>query len=250
MFPHDALATENGLRPNLTPVLHLALAAIGGLGFVWAVASWLFAATWEGEGLALATFGGAALVACRGVMRHYPHRTLGLANLITLLRVALASSLVALIALPGGLGGREDLAWSAVGIALVAHLLDGADGWLARRNGLATAFGARFDMESDAYLALVLAILVLLSGKAGLWVLALGSMRYAYVAAASVIPWLRRPLPERFRRKAICVVQIAVLIILLAPPVSPPFSVALAAAATLLLAWSFMLDILWQARQR
>jgi phosphatidylglycerophosphate synthase len=38
--------------------------------------------------------------------------------------------------------------------------LDGLDGWLARRFGLASAYGARFDMEVDGFLILVLALLV------------------------------------------------------------------------------------------
>ena len=43
--------------------------------------------------------------------------------------------------------------------------LDGVDGWLARRSGIASAFGARFDMEIDALLILVLAVLAWRSAR-------------------------------------------------------------------------------------
>jgi len=135
-------------------------------------------------------------------------------------------------------------------VALLALSLDGLDGWLARRSGLTSDFGARFDMEVDSVLALVLACHALANGKAGLWVLALGGMRYAYLAAGIGLPWLRKPLPQRFRRKTVCVLQIAVLIVLIAPGVTPPASTGLAVAATLLLTWSFAIDILWLARRR
>ena len=46
------------------------------------------------------------------------------------------------------------------------NALDGVDGWLARRRGMSSAFGARFDMEIDALLVQVLAILVWRYGKA------------------------------------------------------------------------------------
>ena len=137
-----------------------------------------------------------------------------------------------------------------VAVAGLALSLDGLDGWLARREGLVSDFGARFDMEVDALLALVLALIALASGKAGPWVLILGGLRYVYVAAGVFLPWLRRDLPPRWGRKTVCVVQIATLIALLAPPVIPPLSLGLAAVATTLLVWSFAADVLWLWRRR
>ena len=69
--------------------------------------------------------------------------------------------------------------------------LNGADGWVARRTRTASAFGARFDMETDALLILVLSALVWRMEKAGAWVIASGLMRYAFVAAAIAWPWMR-----------------------------------------------------------
>ena len=63
---------------------------------------------------------------------------------------------------------------------------------------MASAFGARFDMETDALLIQVLAILAWQYGKAGPWVLVSGLLRYLFVAAGWVWPWMREPLfPSR-----------------------------------------------------
>lgn len=229
-----------------------ALLALAAMGLPVALAGGLVLSGGTAGGMAAAgaVFALVTLLAGRSLQRRYPHDRLGLCNAVTLLRAALASAVAAPLAVPGLLAAQPGLAWAVLAVATVALALDGVDGWLARRSGLASEFGARFDMEVDALLALILACLALSSGKVGVWVLALGAMRYAYLAAGLVLPWLNGPLPQRFRRKAVCVVQIAVLILLLAPVVTAPVAQALAGAATLLLGWSFAVDILWLARRR
>ncbi len=135
-------------------------------------------------------------------------------------------------------------------VAAVALGLDGIDGWLARRDGLSSDFGARFDMEVDSALALILALNAWAAGTAGAIVLLIGLPRYVFALAARVLPWLDRPAPERFSRKLVCVVQIATLIALQPPPVAASVAnpvVALVAAA---LIWSFGKDVLWLWRTR
>nr|WP_286198844.1 CDP-alcohol phosphatidyltransferase family protein [Mesorhizobium sp. BR1-1-16] len=202
----------------------------------------------DGVLLATSLFAVMAALTVAGLRNAYTHPRLGLCNMVTLGRAALTSSLVAPLAGPDPIS--DDTAWLVVAVATIALALDAVDGWLARRDGLASPFGARFDMEVDAALGLILALLVLASGKLGPWVLALGSMRYVYVAAGLALPWLNGPLPEAYRRKAICVVQIAALIALNAPAVSGVTAIVIAAAATLALGWSFAIDILWLARRR
>jgi phosphatidylglycerophosphate synthase len=192
---------------------------------------------------------GVVTVICLRGLSTFPHARLGLCNLVTLGRAAMMAVIAALLVRPAGLAGEAGLAWGAVALALTALALDGVDGWLARRSGLTSAFGARFDMEVDAALAAVLCALAILSGKAGLWLLPLGFLRYAWVAAGAVLPWLSGPLPERFSRKAVCVVQIAALIALMAPVVMPPVSTLIAAGATGALVWSFAVDAVWRWRQ-
>ena len=71
--------------------------------------------------------------------------------------------------------------------------LDGLDGRAARGQGLASAFGARFDMEVDALVILALAAIAAGLGKAGPWVLALGLVRYGFVVAGWLAPMARAP---------------------------------------------------------
>jgi phosphatidylglycerophosphate synthase len=113
-----------------------------------------------------------------------------------------------------------------------------------------SAFGARFDMEVDALLILALSGLAAGLGKAGAWVIGLGVLRYGFVLAGWLAPRLAQPLPPSRRRQAVCVLQVVVLGLMLAPPVMPPVSVALAAAAFAALAWSFAADVAWLLRAR
>ncbi len=188
-----------------------------------------------------AVFALTMLVASGYLSAHHPFPRLGPANTTTTVRVALVALLLASLGEPG----NRALAWSAAAVTLVATALDGVDGWLARRSSTSSAFGARFDMEIDALLITALALLAWRWDKAGAWVLASGLMRYAFVAAGRLWPWLERPLPPSTRRKAICVVQIAGLAIIVLPVVQPPLSAWLGAATLVVLSYSFLVDVLW-----
>ena len=77
--------------------------------------------------------------------------------------------------------------------------------------------------------------------------LGLGLVRYAFVVAGWRWPALARPLPPSIRRKAVCVLQMLVLGLMLAPPVGRPLSSALAGIAFAALVWSFAVDLRWLA---
>jgi phosphatidylglycerophosphate synthase len=189
------------------------------------------------------TFLVVAVLALMRIERHHPFARIGVANLVTGARGMLTALVAAaLIEVPS-----EDLAWVLVALASAALALDGFDGWAARRQGVVSAFGARFDMEVDAFLILALAALVWRFDKAGAWVLASGLMRYAFVAAGLVWPWFDRPLPASRRRQLVCVVQIASLVAALAPVVAPPLSAWVAGVSLALLTWSFWVDVRWLA---
>ena len=163
---------------------------------------------------------------------------LGLANQITLVRAALVAGLAVHLIQPA----TPTAASRIVMIAIVAALLDGLDGWVARRTGTVSAFGSRFDMETDAALILVLAILAWRYGKAGPWVLLSGLLRYIFVAAGWLRPWMRAPLASTLRGKLVCVVQIVALIVAMAPTIAPPASSVVAAIGLLALCYSFLID--------
>ncbi|MGF1644000.1 MAG: CDP-alcohol phosphatidyltransferase family protein [Thiotrichales bacterium] len=174
---------------------------------------------------------------------HRPHARFGPANTVTLLRLGLTASLAGLVGAP-----TSTLGWWIVGSALVVVTLDGVDGWLARRYRTESAFGARFDMETDALLILVLAMLAWQLDKAGPWILLAGVLRYAFVGAGHWWAWIHRPLPCSFRRKTACVLQIATLIACLTPLLHTPSSAWVAGVGLVFLCYSFWVDLRWLKR--
>jgi phosphatidylglycerophosphate synthase len=234
--------------PSTTARTEAAIAA-GLVGAAVALAAaWLPFRTEAAVWVSMLTFAAILGIVLARIGTHYPHHRLGIANLVTILRAGGIALFAGLAVEPAALASIGE--WSALIAALVLLSLDGIDGIAARRQRLESAFGARFDMEVDALFILVLACLALGLEKAGPWVLGLGLLRYAFLASGIMAPWLAAPLPPSIRRKTICVLQIAALALLLVPPVFPPASQAIAAAAFIALAWSFMVDVRWLARHR
>lgn len=191
-------------------------------------------------------FGVIVLLALTHLRPHHPFSRIGPANYVTAVRAALVSLVAGLVGEPS----TPTLAAAAVAASALAVALDGLDGWLARRTHLASAFGARFDMEIDALLILMLSVLAWQHGKAGAWVLASGLLRYGFVAAGGIWSWLRRPLAPTVRARAVCVAQILGLMLALLPAITPPASARIAAMSLAALAYSFAVDILWLWRHR
>jgi phosphatidylglycerophosphate synthase len=194
----------------------------------------------------LGLFAALMVGAASGIGRHHPFPRFGPANTVTMGRAMLVALSAGLIGEPPRAAG----AWLGVGVVPVMAILDGVDGWLARRARMASVFGARFDMEIDAVFILVLSILVWRHDKAGAWVLGCGLMRYGFVAAGWLLPRLARPLRSTRRGKTVAILQFVGLGVALAPPVPVPASTLAAAIALTTLAWSFAVDISWLWRQR
>ena len=173
----------------------------------------------------------------------------GPANRVTLLRAALTAPLGTLIVAAPAPGDPVLALW-AIGLAGLALVLDGADGAVARRTGSATAFGARFDMELDAAMILALSILAWQMTAVGPWVILIGLMRYAFVLAAVVWPWLAGSLPPSRRRQAVCVLQTVVLLLILIPGLPDPAAITIALTGLLALGLSFAVDIHWLYHHR
>ena len=137
--------------------------------------------------------------------------------------------------------------WWVILVATVAMILDGVDGWVARRRG-PTVFGARFDMELDSLLLLVLSVVVWQSGKVGLWVMLIGALRYLFAVASWLRPSLAAELPASRRRKTICVVQGVVLLVCLGPIIPATMASIVAFVALAMLVSSFVADVRWLLR--
>jgi len=223
-------------------VLAFGLASTAGLG--WIVGSWIDGgAAYPLKAAAFFTVLTAAVVWVAGTQ--HPYLRFGPANGVTTIRAMLAALAAGLVGHPASPG----VLWSVIGVAGLMAALDGLDGWLARSTRMASAYGARFDMETDAAFILVLSTLVWQYGKAGVWVLLCGLMRYAFVAAGWLLPWLAGPLGATRRGRAVAVGQLLGLSVALAPIVPAPASAVAAAMTLAALAWSFAIDVVWLSRQ-
>ncbi|CAM3906446.1 CDP-alcohol phosphatidyltransferase family protein [Vreelandella rituensis] len=211
-------------------------------------ALWLLAALPYPLSLTLAQTLGATLLYAilAGWLLHYWRQgALGWANRVTLLRGILILLLTAALFSPDSFEARR-LTW--LGMATLALLLDGLDGWVARRQGCQSELGARFDMELDAFFILVLCLGLVIADITGVWVMLIGLMRYAFVLSGHAWPWLKASLPESFRRKAVCVWQIMTLLVALLPFMPSDIALLLVSSALAALMVSFALDIRWLYR--
>ncbi|MGC0373504.1 CDP-alcohol phosphatidyltransferase family protein [Streptomyces sp. SAI-229] len=210
--------------------VQILLLALIGTAIGMGPAGWL-----TGLAFAIATWA----VLSRALHRSRP-RSFGAANRVTLGRATLVGGVTALVA-----DSFQDSPPVSlfVGLTAVALILDGVDGKVARRTGTSTPLGARFDMEVDAFLILVLSVYV--SMAMGPWVLLIGGMRYVFVAAARVWPWLTAPLPPSTARKTVAALQ-GVLLLLAGSALLPHVvNVGVVVLALGLLVWSFGRDVLW-----
>jgi phosphatidylglycerophosphate synthase len=181
------------------------------------------------------------LLAGRWLSAHLPHPRLGRANRLTALRAVLVANLGGFLILPAVTDAMA--AWTIVALALAAFALDGCDGWLARREGLASPFGARIDQELDGVTILLLAALIWQAGVAGPWVMIAGLWRYAFLALRALSPAWRGDLPDSRRRRWICGLVVGGLVASLVPFLAGPPAQAIALASVVLLSISFAIDL-------
>jgi phosphatidylglycerophosphate synthase len=165
------------------------------------------------------------------------------ADWVTLARAVLCAGVAGLVATSFG---RPVPITALVALCAVALALDAVDGQVARRTGTATSLGGHFDEEVDAFLILLLSIVV--SQAYGSWVLVIGAAHYALLLAGRLIPWLAARLPPRYWRKVVAAVQGIVLTIAASGLLDRLTGMIAVAAALLLLAESFGRDVIWLYR--
>jgi len=169
----------------------------------------------------------ALIYLCRG--RWTPAGRFGAANAITFMRLGGILALPALDPFP------------LACLALALFMLDGIDGWLARRSGLASEFGEYADKESDALLVLMLCLLLYrLPAGPGAWILVPGLLRYLFVLFVAVA---RPPVAHEHRSVRAGWISVLMILSLIACfatyPAQLAYTSALAATMTLLLCASF-----------
>lgn len=151
---------------------------------------------------------------------------LSLPNLLSLSRLGLAALFVVVTSAP----------WRVATVALAA-LTDVLDGWLARRGGRATRFGALLDPITDRFFVFVAVCTFLVEGALGTWeyfvVISRDFMTAIGFLVARAMPSLR---PVTFRArpggKIVTTLQLLVLgAVLVAPAWVTPMLVALGIAS-------------------
>lgn len=201
----------------------LASLTLAGSGFLLVQAGWeaRYAARWLWLALPLMAYP-------LGVLwtnlehNHRPGETyllpsLGVGNVLTLLRGLLLAALAGFLFLPRPQGW---LAWAPGFLYLLADIADYLDGYLARLTHHATYLGERLDMSFDGLGVLIAAGLAVLYGQAPAWYLAVGLARPLYLGGL----WLRRRLgkpvyslsPDPIRR-TLAGVQMGFIAIILLP---------------------------------
>lgn len=185
---------------------------------IWQRAAWPVGAS------ALLLF---ALLLFLGRGKYTPSGRFGLANAVT------ASRLLALLTLI--LPAHFLPVWCALTITLLVLALDLLDGWLARRMGDASAFGAHFDMETDALLVLVVTLRLWLGQSYPPWVLTAGCLRYGYVLWLWGWPGTSREAPRsRLGRSAFALLMLGLCSGLVLPGLAGHAAVALGTGAVCL----------------
>ena len=216
-------------------------AAAAMAGFL-AAGSWLLAVPLRDFAVPyLALAAGIAVVgsADASILRRRPRRTTP-ADRVTLVRAVLVAC-CATMAVPALLIGSPPGAPLVV-LGGLAFLLDAVDGAVARRTGTASPAGGRLDVQTDAALVLVLSCAAVRSH--GPWVLAIGLMWYAFVAAALVRPALRGVLRPSRLRKMIGAYQPFAFLLALTPGVPEGLGTGAVALALLTLVASCGRDVI------
>jgi len=169
----------------------------------------------------------------------------GPASWVTLARATLAIAVAALVV---DSFSHDTPVALLVTLSAAALTLDLIDGWIARRTNTATAFGARFDGEVDAFLILALSVYV--APEYGAWVLLIGAARYVFLLGEWLLPWMRAPLPRRRWRLLVAAMQGIVLTVAAADVLPRSLTQTLLGAALVLLAASMSECVWWLWRRR
>ncbi len=169
-----------------------------------------------------------------------PSGRFGIANTITVARIFVIA----------GFGHAFD-AFSRplfFGLVILIWIIDGLDGWIARKTNSASEFGARLDSETDAYYIMILSLLLMINDIVGPWVLIAGLWRFFYAGLIAVIPSRGEVPRSRFARSVFGLLTWSLAATFIAP--FPLLATALAATGTILVSISFSSSMSWSLRGR
>ncbi len=139
------------------------------------------------------------------------------ANAMTSVRVVIGIAALVVVAadIPAGALLTTVMFW----LLVVGEVSDFADGALARRLGT-TAFGARLDMEADAFFMLVLSFSAVAWNGVPRWVVISGLLRFAFAIPFLFMPEPRFPRAFSIFAKVACAAS-AIALLVAASPIVP-----------------------------
>ncbi|WKN44600.1 CDP-alcohol phosphatidyltransferase family protein [Tunicatimonas pelagia] len=126
-------------------------------------------------------------------------------------------------------------------LGILVLVLDGLDGYYARKYQTASEFGDVFDKEADAFFVLAFGVIIVALNLASSWVLLPGLLRYGYVIILAYVDKPPAPVGYSFRRRLVGMWMMGTL---LAPFVFPAWAyVPCLVAAIVMILYSFAVDL-------
>ncbi|MEM6844394.1 MAG: CDP-alcohol phosphatidyltransferase family protein [Bacteroidota bacterium] len=126
-------------------------------------------------------------------------------------------------------------------LGILVLVLDGLDGYYARKYQITSEFGDVFDKETDAFFVLAFGVIIAGLDLAGSWVLLPGLLRYGYVIVLAYVDKPPTPVDYSFRRRFVGMWMMGTL---LAPFAFPVWAyVPCLIAAIVMILYSFAVDL-------
>ena len=167
---------------------------------------------------------------------------MGWGNALTLLRGVMFAGLTGFLFSPQPPGS---LAWLPAGLYTLGVLIDGLDGYIARRSGQATRLGEILDMSMDGWGMLVAATLAVQYGQVPAWYLLVGFARYLFLGGLWLRERLSWPIFEQTYsvvRRPFAGLQMGFASVMLWPVFTPPGTYHAAALFSLPFLLNFLRD--------
>lgn len=169
--------------------------------------------------------------------------SLGVGNIVTILRGMLIAGLAGFLFLPEPQAGG--VVWIPGMLYTFACIADLLDGYLARRRRQPTRLGERLDLFLDGYGVLFASVLLFRYGLVPGWYLLAGGARYLFLAGT----WLRRrqgkpvhELPPNPARRPLAGAQMGFMVAALFPVLGPPITMSAAVLFGIPFLVNFTLD--------
>ncbi len=135
-------------------------------------------------------------------------------------------------------------------LAFIALILDGVDGFIARKYKESDSFGISFDQEADNLMLLILSLSVYLNKNIGIIIFLIPMYRYIFISSMYRFLWLKRELPKSFIRKFVCIFTSILLIMSHISYLDEYIMINIVFFALFIITFSFAKDIIWLYRKK